>query len=72
MKEILYVGVGHVLLFLTAGLCRAYGARLWPTAYFRTALPVDLRSTHLRQNQMQMEPAQRSGTHKNRSTGRLY
>jgi hypothetical protein len=23
MKKILYVGVGHVLLFLTAGLCRA-------------------------------------------------
>jgi hypothetical protein len=26
MKKILYVGVGHALLFLTAGLCRAYGA----------------------------------------------
>ena len=26
MKKILYVRVGHVWLFLTAGLCRAYGA----------------------------------------------
>jgi hypothetical protein len=26
MNKVLYVRVGHALLFLTAGLCRAYGA----------------------------------------------